>query len=296
MTLDLARVRIVLVEPLYGGNIGQVSRAMMNFGLSRLVLVNPREHKTAESYWMARDGKTILDEAELYPTLEEALRPVGLAVGTTRRVGKYRRPAMGPEECAQGLAPLTRDNDVAIVFGREDSGLSAEELKLCQWLVTIPANPEFPSLNLAQAVLLMGSTLYRSTLTDATEAAEGAGLRLAGPAELERLYKHMEETLGGIGFLTGDHAPSILISLRRIFGRANLEPRDVAILRGVLGQMDWYRKNSIGPVLQIERRAARAAAAAEEVIAEPDPGESTHGEGTGSGDAGAPAPPKQNGR
>jgi tRNA/rRNA methyltransferase len=258
MTPALDRIRIVLVEPLYGGNIGQVSRAMLNFGLRRLVLVNPREHRTAESYWMARDGKEIMDAAEVHPSLEAALAAVGLAVGTTRRVGKYRRPAMDPESCARDLAPLTRENDVAIVFGREDSGLTAEELKLCQWLVTIPANPEFPSLNLAQAVLLMGSTLYRSTLAPASEAAAGAGIRLAGPAELERLYQHLEETLGAIGFLTGDHAPSILISLRRIFGRANLESRDVAILRGVLGQMDWYRKNSIGPAIHEGRRAVRS--------------------------------------
>ncbi len=262
--LSLDRIQIVLVEPLYGGNIGQVSRAMMNFGLSRLVLVNPREHLTAESYWMARDGKKIMDEALVRPTLDAALEGVGLAVGTTRRISKYRRPALTPEELARELAPLTAENDVALVFGREDSGLTAEELNLCQWIVSIPASERFPSLNLAQAVLLMGYVLFRSTLAPDAEAAKGAGLRLAGPSELERFHQHLEETLGSIGFLTGDHSPSILISLRRIFGRANLESRDVAILRGVLGQMDWYRKNSTGPVLAHERHAARKAAAADE--------------------------------
>ena len=261
--LQLDRVQIVLVEPLYGGNIGQVSRAMMNFGLSRLVLVNPREHLTAESYWMARDGKKIMDEAVVLPTLGAALEGIGLAVGTTRRISKYRRPALTPEDFALDVAPLTGENDVAIVFGREDSGLSAEELNLCQWIVSIPASEEFPSLNLAQAVLLMGYVMFRSTLAPDAEAAEGAALRLAGSSELERFYQHLEETLGSIGFLAGDHSPSILISLRRIFGRANLESRDVAILRGILGQMDWFRKNSIGPVLAGERHAARKAAAEE---------------------------------
>lgn len=247
--IDLGRIQIVLVEPLYGGNIGQVARAMRNFGLTRLVLVNPREHKTAESYWMAREGKDILDAAEVHTCLEGALQEAGLAVGTTRRVGKYRRPALTPEEFVAQASPLTRENTVAVVFGREDSGLSAAELALCQWIVSIPASEEFPSLNLAQAVLLMSYTLFRSGDSPAKEAVEGAGLRLAGPGELERFYHHLEETLGSIGFLTGDQAPSIMITLRRIFGRANLESRDLKILRGILGQMEWYRKRAEGPVL-----------------------------------------------
>lgn len=259
--LDLRRVRIVLTEPLYGGNIGQVARAMVNFGLSRLVLVNPREHLTPEAYWMAREGKGILTGAEVVPTLASALEHAGLAVGTTRRVGKYRRPAVTPEEFAAEVGPLTAANDVAVVFGREDSGLSAAELDLCQWIVTIPASESFPSLNIAQAVLLISYELFLKS-HEATQTVEDAALTLAGPAELERFYAHLRETLTGIGFLSGDQAPSIQTSLRRIFGRANLEPRDVKILRGILGQMDWYRRNSAGPVLQSEKREAADGAAA----------------------------------
>jgi len=248
-TLDLSRIQIVLVEPLYGGNVGQCARAMKNFGLSRLVLVNPREHKTAEAYWMAREGKSIVDEAEVHTCLEGALQDSGIAVGTTRRVGKYRRPAMSPEEFAAEAAPLTAENSVAVVFGREDSGLSASELALCQWLVTIPADEAFPSLNLAQAVLLMAYTIFKQGLAAPTETSSAAGVRLAGPAELERFYQHLESTLNDIGFLHGDQAPAIMITLRRIFGRANLEPRDVKILRGVLGQMEWYKRRAGGEVL-----------------------------------------------
>jgi tRNA/rRNA methyltransferase len=258
--IDLTKIRIVLVEPLYGGNVGQVARAMKNFGLARLVLVNPREHRTAEAYWMARDGKEIVDAAEVHPTLEAALEGVGLAVGTTRRVGKYRRPALLPEEFVEQVIPITQQNAVALVFGREDSGLSAAELALCQWIVTIPASEEFPSLNLAQAVLLLSYMLFRRSEEAWEFDAETAALTLAGPTELERLYEHLEKTLDEIGFLTGDHAPAILISLRRIFGRAMLEERDVRILRGVLGQMDWYRENSVGPLLRKDRpRAPRPA-------------------------------------
>jgi tRNA/rRNA methyltransferase len=149
-----------------------------------------------------------------------------VAVGTTRRVGKYRRPAMTPEEFAREAAPLTAENRVAVVFGREDSGLTAAELSLCQWLVTIPADESFPSLNLAQAVLLMAYTIFRESLSAPTETSAAAGVRLAGPAELERFYSHLEQTLNDIGFLHGDQAPAIMITLRRIFGAANLEPRD----------------------------------------------------------------------
>lgn len=241
--LDLSKILVVLTEPLYGGNIGQVARAMVNFGLSRLVLVNPREHLTPEAYWMAREGKGILEGARVHPTLDSALEDVGLAVGTTRRAGKYRRPAISPEIFAKDAEALTAQNDVAVVFGREDSGLSAAELSLCQWIVTIPASECFPSLNLAQAVLLVSYELFLRS-GEATARAEAPGARLAGPAELERFYQHLEGTLSDIGFLTGDQAPSILITLRRIFGRANLEPRDVKILRGILGQMDWYRHRS----------------------------------------------------
>jgi len=250
--IDLERISVVLVEPLYGGNVGQVARAMKNFGLSHLVLVNPREHQTAESYWMAREGKSILDEAQVHTCLEGALQDAGLAVGTTRRVGKYSRPSLTPEEFAAQAAPLTRENTVALVFGREDSGLSAAELSLCQWIVTIPASEAFPSLNLAQAVLLMGYALFRRSLGETQTEAEEA-VRLAGPTELERFYAHMKETLEAIGFLTGDQASAILISLRRIFGRANLEPRDVKILRGIFGQMEWYRRNALSPVLARDR-------------------------------------------
>ena len=277
--LDLGKFRVVLVEPLYGGNIGQVARAMVNFGLSSLVLVNPREHLTPEAYWMAREGKGILEGAAVHPTLEEALAGTGLAVGTTRRAGKYRRPALTPEEFAAEAGPLSSGNEIAIVFGREDSGLSGAELALCQWIVTIPASDNFPSLNLAQAVLLIGYELFLKSSAGAEAVGAASDLRLAGPAALERFYRHLEETLTAIGFLTGDQAPAILISLRRVFGRANLEERDVKILRGILGQMEWYKRNATGPVLKSEKRAAEEASVGDAAVGEGAVGGAAVGEG-----------------
>lgn len=232
---------------------------MLNTGLSRLVLVTPREHLTSESYWMAREARGILEGAEVRSTLAEALEGCGLAVGTTRRVGKYRRPAMTPRQAAREALPLLESNDVAIVFGREDSGLSGGELDLCQWVVTIPASEAFPSYNLAQAVLICCYELFLASLGEAAEEGDRLALDrasgpsprsrrgvplLAGPAKLEAYYEHLEEVLRSVGFLVGDHAPSIMRTLRRVYGRARLEERDLKILHGILAQMDWYRLRS----------------------------------------------------
>src|SRR5262249_17684678 len=119
----------------------------------------------------------------------------------------------------------------------------------CQWLVTIPPDEAFPPLNLAHAALLVAYTIFKQGLPAPAETSSAAGGRLAGPAGLERFYQHLEATLNDIGVLHGDQAPAIMITLRRIFGRANLEPRDVKILRGVLGQMEWYKRRAGGEVL-----------------------------------------------
>jgi len=249
----LSRVRVVLVEPQYGGNIGQCARAMINTGLARLVLVNPREHLTDEAFWMAREGRAIVEGAEVVASLAEALRPVGLAVATTRRIGKYRQPDGTPREAAGRIVPLlAAGNEVALVFGREDFGLRGEELDLCQWIVSIPASDDFPSLNLAQAVLVCAYELFLTASAD-EEPVEAAEV-LAGPEKLERFYEHLHDVLTEIRFLIGDQAPAVFRSLRRLFGRAALQPREVKMLHGVLGQVGWFRNRALavtpGPVIR----------------------------------------------
>ena len=242
---DLSRIRTILVEPQYGGNIGQCARAMLNMGLSRLVLVAPVDHLGAEALWMAREAKGILEQAQVCASLEEALAPVSLAIGTTRRVGKYRRPVMTPRQVAEKLPSLLPANEVAFVYGREISGLTGEELDRCQWLVSIPASEVFPSLNLAQAVLVCSYELFVAAGGEERKRDSADAPALAGPQLLERFYEHLEEVLGEIRFLVGDQAPAIMRTLRRIFGRAALEPRDLKILHGILAQMDWYRRRAL---------------------------------------------------
>lgn len=235
--LDLSRVAVVLVQPLYGGNLGQCVRAMRNFSLGRLVLVDPRcDPKGEEARWYARaEGRPILEEAPIFASLAEALAPFQMAVGTSRRLGKYRRPAITPEEAARELAPLTAGNEVALVFGNERSGLSWDELDLCQRLVCIPADPEFPSFNLSHAVLLVAQELYRATAPPPPDEP----LVLAPHEELEAFLQHAASTWLRIGYLKRQNPAPVMTRWRRLLGRAGASSHEVAVMRGLLHQIDW---------------------------------------------------------
>lgn len=244
----LANVVVVLVEPQGGLNIGSVCRAMMNFGFSALRLVAPQvDHLGDEARRMAVKAAPVLEGARLYPDLPAALADCDLALGTTRRFGKYREDFLHPEEAAGLLLPQAGQGRVALVFGREDKGLHTAELDLCQRFITIPTREELASMNLAQAVSLC---LYAV----AREASAAAGVRrgarkLARHGELEGLFAHMRQSLLEIGFLDPQNPDHILHSFRRIFGRAGLNSREVRILHGLLSRIDWTEE---------DRRAARS--------------------------------------
>jgi tRNA/rRNA methyltransferase len=235
--LNLSRVAVVLVRPQYAGNLGQCARAMRNFSLRRLVLVDPQcDPGAEEARWYARaEGEGILESARTAVTLAEALAGFQVVVGTSRRLGRYRRPAITPEEVARELIPLSRDNEIALVFGNESSGLTWEDLDLCHRLVTFPADPEFPSFNLAHAVLLMGWELFRAT---APPPPDEPVVR-APHAEVEAFFRHAHETWLRIGYLKRQNPWPTLTRWRRILGRAGLSAHEVAVMRGLLHQVDW---------------------------------------------------------
>lgn len=229
------KIAIVLVEPQNPGNVGMVCRAMKNMGLYELRLVNPCPVDHPEAFKFAVSARDLLEQAVVYPSLADALADRVITVATTRRHGKYRQEIITPAEVAGRLQQYLGANSAALVFGREDSGLTTEEVALCRWQATIPTDEAYGSLNLAQSVLIFCYEILRTF----GEPDAAAARILAGADEAEALYGHMERTLLRIGFLNPQNPDHIMRTLRRIFARAELDSREVAVLRGMMTQIDW---------------------------------------------------------
>lgn len=229
-------VSIVLVEPQSPGNIGMACRAMKNMGFKQLRIVNGCDRFHPEALKFAVAAKDVLETAQVFPNLASALSDCTLSVGTTRRHGKYRQEILTPPQVATRFREsAASDCRAAVVFGREDNGLTTEELSLCRWHATIPTSAEYGSLNLAQSVLL-----FCYELSQAGESPGGGRpLDLAASREMETFFIHMRSSLDRIGFLNEQNPEHIMRSLRRIFFRADLDSREVTVLRGMLTQIDW---------------------------------------------------------
>jgi len=233
----LQQVCVVLVEPQGPRNIGSVCRAMKNFGLTDLRLVNPKtDYLVHEARQMAVKATDLLESARVYSSLEGALEGCVAAFGTTRRFGKYREDMLNPDAAAEALLPLSREASVALVFGREDKGLHTAELDLCQRFITIPTDDALPSMNLAQAVALCLYELRRAK--GRLEGLESGRKKQASVESVEGMYRHMEESLTRCGFLNPQNPDHIMRAFRRIFGRSGLNDREVRILRGLWSQVE----------------------------------------------------------
>lgn len=227
---------IILVEPQSPGNIGMTCRAMKNMGFSQLRIVKGCDRFEPEALKFAVAARDLLETAVVFPDLASAMADCTLTVGTTRRHGKYRQEIFSPPQVAALLrGQVAPDCRAAFVFGREDSGLTTEELSLCRWHATIPTSDQYGSLNLAQSVLLFCYELGKAN----ESAGGGRPLELAKSEEMETLFAHFNNTLGKIGFLNEQNPAHMMRSLRRIFFRANLDSREVTVLRGMLTQIDW---------------------------------------------------------
>jgi tRNA/rRNA methyltransferase len=238
--MNLARLRIVLVRPKYSGNIGAVARAMRNFGVEDLMLVNPAPIRRDWADAMAVHARDVLDSMQVRDSVRAAVSECGLVVGTTCRAGLYREGARFPEVLAPEIAAALKTNRVAFVFGREDSGLTNEDLRCCHKLLTIPADPACASLNMAQAVLLCCYTVFRAVGNGPTEDFPAVPTSLAAAERQELMYERLKVALLQVGFLHRDNPDHIMHALRRILGRAGLEDRDVRIFLGIAHQIDWY--------------------------------------------------------
>lgn len=232
----LRRVRVVLVRPRGALNVGSVARAMKNMGLAELTLVAPAFGRRWAST-MAVHARDVLDAACSVDTLGEAVADCKLVVGTTCRGGSYRCAAVDPCAAASALVASAASGPVALVFGPEDHGLSNEDLKHCGMLTSIDASPGYPSLNLAQAVLLYCYEVRRAALGERTPARAEAR---ASAGDVEFALARLQEAFLRIGFLNPQNPEHLMFTFRRILGAAALEERDVRVLLGLARQIAWY--------------------------------------------------------
>ena len=245
MTVKIDNVRIVMVETSHPGNIGATARAMKNMTLSDLALVSPNLHPEGEGKARARaSGATdVLYGAVKYESLAEAIADCDLVIGASARLRSITWPELNPREMAEKVFAIGSDSvdnkqtfeKTAIVFGREDAGLTNEEMDLCQFLVHIPANSEYTSLNIAAAVQVLCYELHMTALLN-----EGAIVKaeneypLATSQDVEYFYEHLEQTLVDMNFLNRSNPMQLMRRLRKLFNRCGLDKIEVNILRGIL--------------------------------------------------------------
>jgi tRNA/rRNA methyltransferase len=245
MNLPLSRIRIVLVDPSHPGNIGAAARAMKTMGLERLVLVRPKAFPHPEAGALASGAVDVLDDARVCATLDEALAGTALSVAMSARPRDLSHPLRDARAAAAEIVQVAAGADVAVVFGNETAGLANEDVLKCSRLASIPADPEYSSLNLAQAVQVMvyevrmaavGWTAPRERVPD-----------YASQEEVEHFYAHLEASIVRSGFLDPKSPRRLMERLRRMFGRTRLEREEINILRGMLSAWDagpWTRKAS----------------------------------------------------
>jgi len=249
----LSNIRIVLVGPRGSGNIGSVARAMKNMGLNDLAVVGGGRTKSFWARAMAVHAGEILREAGRFSTLREAVADCGLVVGTTCRGGLYRSHSRPPREMAPKIVAAAHSSKVALVFGPEDHGLSNDDLQHCQQLIAIPAHPSYPSLNVAQAVMICLYEIFLASLDGEPEET----ISRAPAEDVERLFDKMERCMLKIGFLDSQNPKHILLAFRRFLGRAGLEEKDVRILIGLFRQIEWYIDGGQKVLEEKERRGLK---------------------------------------
>ncbi len=243
MKSGLDQVRIVLVEPAGARNVGSIARVMTNMGLSQLVIVNPQcDLGSEEARRMAVHGQQLLSSCEVVPDLSTALRGCQRVVGTTFRQDDLPRLPQPPAVALAWLLEIS--SPTAVIFGREDNGLSNQELDYAQRYLRIPVSPAYTSLNLAQAVGICAYELFQLSQQPLVVEPVPAVTDLATIDQLDRYYQQLETLLLEIGYLQPQTAPSRMSKLRRLYGRSEMSGNELALLRGICNQMTWALRQS----------------------------------------------------
>lgn len=236
-------VRVVLVNTSHPGNIGAVARAMKNMGLQSLYLVEPKQYPSAEATSRASGADDLLAQAVVCDTLDEALTECSLVVGASARLRSIAWPQLDPRQCAARVMEECGEAKVVLLFGREHSGLTNAELDRCHYLVNIPTNPDYPSLNIAAAVQVVAYELRMALHNSSDVVAEKAGQAdLATAEEVEQFYRHLEQVMIEVGFLDPDQPRHLMRRLRRLYNRSRLERQELNILRGILTAVQAKRR------------------------------------------------------
>ncbi|SIR19416.1 tRNA (cytidine32/uridine32-2'-O)-methyltransferase [Shewanella morhuae] len=233
----LSNIRVVLVGTSHPGNIGSTARAMKTMGLSNLYLAEPRVEPDGHSIALAAGASDILKHLVKVDSLAEAIADCSLVIATSARSRTLDWPMLEPREAGVKLATEALNGPVAIVFGRENHGLSNEELQQCTYHVAIPANPEYSSLNLAQAVQIICYETRVAHLAQ-KEVIEDEPTEYPLAADQERFFAHLESTLLATGFIIKNHPGQVMMKLRRLFSRARIESPEMNILRGILTSIE----------------------------------------------------------
>ena len=233
---NLDHVTIVLNKPRFSANIGAAARSIKNMGLGKLVVVDPVEYDQDKVNRMATHvASDIVNKIKIYKSIKEALSSFTYIVGTTARLGSERSVVYSPSKMAQKLISISQENQIAVVFGPEDRGLTNDEIRLCHDLVHIPT-AGFSSLNLAQAVMILCYEIFTAT----REVVEEFVPRLANRYELDGMYDQLKEVLVRIDYIKPDNPDYWMRYIRRFFSRIGLRAREVGVIRGICRQINWY--------------------------------------------------------
>ncbi len=233
---NLNNIVIVLVEPEEPGNIGSCCRAMKNMGIKNLRLVNPVPILVRDTFRLCHNSEDIIYASQVYDDFKSAIADVDYVVGTSRRKGKRRKPIFWISEILPDIITYSQNNKIALVFGRESKGLFNDELSLCNVTIALPSHRGFPTLNLSQSVLLVCYELFLSKYPQVPTS-----LNLASQKDLWDMYAHVKKTLTLLGYKNIGARKlknTILLALKRVFGRTKLENRDTRMIHGLCTQVE----------------------------------------------------------
>lgn len=236
--MSLSNIRVVLVRTFHPGNIGSAARSMKTMGLSDLCLVGPKAFPSDEAIKMAAGAADVLNNARVFSSLEEAIEDCTVVIASTARPRGYDLPSVTPDEAAIRLNSAARSSPVALIFGPERMGLHNDDIRLAKYRVTIPANPDYSSLNMASAVQTLSYEIFKAAHTEDLELV-APKVDLPTSRDIERLYEHMESVLKEIEFLR-PHQGETMQRIRHLLSRAEPDRIELNILRGILSAVERH--------------------------------------------------------